>query len=202
MFTFTFRADLFANISFHQMRLATSEIWRRFNIYYSRNLNLSHYSKDFRYVKVTELTQNKIIHFHVVVDRYFPLKIANAVFWHAINQVLGCSGRHGNIHMSKIKNDVKNCASYIAKYVTKTAEVFVGNTKFRKWSKNKKGGIFPKKVKSDWQFFNARGFDLEGFSPTSQETGQDFSILEILDFDFIEKPPIVATDEQFWEYFL
>lgn len=206
MFTFTFRENIFYNFDAQTQIKMCSEVWRRFLIYYSRSKALTKFNKQFRYVKSTEFQKNGSVHYHVLIDRYFPLGIAHDIFNLCINQVFLTTGTNGNIHLSdEVVQTTKNVVSYVVKYVVKSSIEMPKNLKYRKWSKNKKGSIFPIKINNpEFVFVNLRGngIDLEGISTTSQQNFEIGSIFDVLDFDFIEKPPLVSTDEDFYEVFL
>jgi len=209
MFTFTFRSNIFVNLNIDTQIKNCSEVWRRFLIYYKRSKSLTKFNKDFKYIKTIEFTKEGHVHYHVIIDRYFPLEIAHKIFALCVNQVFYTSGTNSNIHISKETNQTKKQnLYYLVKYVTKSAKKVSTNMRFRKWSKNKKGSIFPPKINNpDFCFINLRGngIDLEDISLTSQQNSENFSIFDVLDFDFIEKPPIleeIRDDDPFWDYFL
>lgn len=200
MFTFTFRASLFENYTQQEKVKLSSECWRRFLIYFKRNKNTTNKTKNFKYVKVTEFHLSGNVHYHAIIDRFFPLSVANYSFWQAINSVFHTTGKHGNIDMSRSSGNQKMCVKYLVKYVSKGAKLAMSNLKYRRWSKNGKGSIFPPKISNpDFVFYNGRNLsiDLDSERLTSQENPENFSILDIIDFDFIEKPPYIEELDDF-----
>ena len=206
MFTFTFRSSAVEKHSGHSLVLKCSEVWRRFIIYVRRCTDFSKSTKDFRYVRVTEFHKSGLIHYHVCIDRFLPIRQLNYYWNLAINQVFGTQNVNGNIDISKWVLNANRASKYIAKYVTKGAQTVTDKGKFRRWSKNKKGSIFPPKQKSNWSFYNTRSFDLEGLSITSQKKTEETELFgQIIEFDSYHPPgniTKIADDDPFWDYYL
>jgi hypothetical protein len=167
LFTFTIRSSLFPSPELSVK--PSSEIWRRFINNVRRSKLLSFEEKNFDYVRVSEYTKKGFVHFHVIIHTFLPLKIINGIWWDAINQVCHTRGRHGNIDISKRKHTAKSSASYVCKYVLKSAVVCY--LKHRLYSKSKSCVLFKKKESThEWIFVNARHspLDLEALSFSSQ----------------------------------
>jgi len=217
LFTFTFRENIFFNVKPEAQLKLCSEVWRRFIIYWKRSESLSKNSKEFAYVKTTEFQKNGSVHYHAAIDRFFPLHIAHSIWNKCINQVFNTIGINGNVDLAQHKDengqrkktnlqlDRKEIVKYILKYIVKSVLEVKKEQKFRRWSKNKKGSIFPPKIHNpSFAFVNCRNshIDLGELSLTSQSESSEMSIFDILDFDFFHDPDGIATDEDFFEVFL
>lgn len=74
---------------------------------------------------MVEFTKAGYPHYHVLFDRYLPVSILANHWRHAINIVCHSLGYNGSVNAKGIKTH-KNAASYVVKYVLKTATEFEG----------------------------------------------------------------------------
>lgn len=159
MFTFTFRTSVFFNQKHAIIR--ASEIWRRFINNVRRDKRLNAKLRNFQYVKLIEFTKRDYPHYHVLCDRYMPVKILSEHWNHAINTVCNNHGYNGSVNAKGMKSS-KQAARYVTKYVLKTAREFKGKLdKYFSFKRNKlklytKSSLmklfYPKSSLDHWEF--------------------------------------------------
>jgi len=114
------QADRLLTLTFRENLTDLDKAWQVFK-YFSRLMRDKF--ENFRYVAVPEFQARGAVHFHLAIDRYYPVNIVRALWRRA-------SGEYkGNIDIAKRKNfggrsaTPKRIASYISKYITKCKSV-------------------------------------------------------------------------------
>ena len=112
--TLTYTAKVFHN---HQ------DCNKMLNVFLTRLRNI----KEFEYLWVNELQDNGNIHYHIICDKYFPIRIINK-FWLTILENNGYPSKNKqgknlnpvDISDKTYDSDSSVMASYVTKYVTKS----------------------------------------------------------------------------------
>ena len=152
MATFTFRTGNLKPTQQHVLQ--TSEVWRRFLNNIRRDQRFRESQRHFDYIRISELTVNGHIHFHVIISEFLPAKLVRSVWRHAIQTVTGRPGKNGFVKFTHSLNS-KSAAIYVSKYVSKAAKEH--SLRYRLYSHSKKWVLFQKKEKDpNWVFLNAR----------------------------------------------
>lgn len=141
MWTFTLSPRACPNRSEHAKLL--SKVWRYFITEVRRNKLLLDTEKSIQYIRFSEPHKSGYFHFHILVDRYIQWYKFQALWLRAIESVTGKPEKLGHVNVKGSKTP-KQGAYYVAKYVSKSAELAERNMKL--WTKSSRVSIFPKKI--------------------------------------------------------
>jgi hypothetical protein len=148
MWTLTFSSSRYPDFSVHKKLFY--ECWRRFIWELRRSKSFSESQNNFRFVKVVELHKKGYIHFHVLIDRFFPVKEIIVIWKRIVTSVTGTVEHSSSLHMEAIPN-AKSAANYVIKYITKAYNELSKN--IRKWSKSERFSLFEiSSGKNDWHY--------------------------------------------------
>lgn len=175
MFTFTQHTP--ENLEPAHQHENISKVWSLFMKEVRRDKTLSERQRKFQYVKVTEFTERKFVHYHVVISVFLPILTLRKHWNNALFKVFGFVGGRGGINIKTMAN-AKNCAAYITKYISKMLQEDFG--KLRRWSKSNKISIFEKFDPVDkWHFFYISptgSLNLKKKSTTTQYKNENFNV--------------------------
>jgi hypothetical protein len=166
-----------------------------------------------KYIKVVEEHKNGYIHYHMAVNCWFDVTVANRILQAIVETVTGMTGKNSNIFMKSIP-DPKQVAHYITKYVVKMSLKLA--IKLRRYSKSNGITLFPAKISSkDWIYANWKGqtieeaiweFDIRSdilvYNKHNFTTDTKNLISSIINSQFVEElvSDLPTKKESAWEY--
>lgn len=154
MFTFTFSSNIFSGLNMEEKLKLASKIWKTFRDSIRKSHVLTHFEKNFQYIKTIELQENGSPHFHALVDRFIFHSRIDKIWKSAIRQNTDYKGTLGSVN---IQGGIRkgDAGKYITKYVTKQLIDIESKYNFRRWSKSGTVTIFEKREKiGDWLFIH------------------------------------------------
>lgn len=142
MWTFTLSSKVAETSEDHARIL--SQCWRYFITELRRNRLLSKKEQATQYVRFAEPHRSGFFHLHVLVNNYIHWVKVQALWVHACETVTGRQDKiaHCNVRGSK---SVAGASKYVAKYVTKSAQLAPKNMKL--WTRSSRIAIFKKSVR-------------------------------------------------------
>jgi len=137
LFTFTISYELSDDPQEHYKNL--SKAFALFIKEIRRSPMLSKKQRSVRYVRCIDFHKSGFTHYHALFTQFLPIEVCIPIWRHVIQKVRNREGHVGSVNAKGMLN-AKKAASYICKYVCKTAQEVV--SRWRRYSKSGRLALF------------------------------------------------------------